>query len=78
VSDNILPFRPRVDEPDGTCRLRDERGTEWFKFGVDFTVDGVEFGFFIWALDRDDAERRVAAIRETAWVIGQVFSEIPA
>jgi hypothetical protein len=66
-------------DADQTCIIvKDGKPQKWFKFSVAFNIDDAEFTFHIWALDFADADRRVAAIKSTAKVSGQIMAEVPA
>lgn len=78
--ENIIPFKPRLkpdDQPSEECRWTDHEGVEWFKFCVDFQFGGSEWSVDIWARNAEDAEGRVAALRSTAKLGGQLFDAIP-
>ena len=78
----IITFPPKAEpkpQDDCVCVIpTDGKPVKWFRFGCTFKIDDSEFGFDIWALDAQDAERRIAAVRETATVDGQIFGIIPA
>ena len=76
--DNVLPFQRPPERPDGDCRMVDEQGVEWFLFAVDFTHDDKNWACEIWATDFADAEAKVASLRVTATLGGQVFGRVPA
>lgn len=85
MTDGPIDFQAAHDKrhgPDAEFVVWDERGVKWFKFTCQYTdaySDGQdEFSFEIWALDAEDADRRMTLIRQTGKVDGQLFHEIPA
>ena len=81
MTDGPIDFQAAHDKrhgPDAEFVVRDEKGVKWFKFTCSYK-DGVDdLGFEIWALDAEDAQRRMTLIRQTGKVDGQLFHEIPA
>lgn len=54
-------------------------GEVFFEFGAMYCdPDGRDFCISFWATGFDDAERRIAAMRETLTLDGQTIAEIPA
>lgn len=66
------------EAPDAECVTNDGFGRPMYQFGVEYELDGSEWTMSIWAYSLEDAQRRVAAIRDTATVYGQIFGVIPA
>lgn len=64
--------------PDAEFVCRDDGGTKWFKFTCSYTDGTAQFSFELWALDGDDARRRLSLIATTGKVDGQLFHAIPA
>lgn len=64
--------------PDAEFAFRDERGQRWFKFTCSYRDGQDEFSFEVWALNAEDAQRRMVLIAQSGKVDGQVFHEIPA
>lgn len=76
---DLSKARSDREKPDPECIVKDEFGRPWYAFLVEYDdADGKQFGFQIFALDADDAQRRVDAIRASLRLKGQVFSTIPA
>lgn len=68
--------REKRDGPDPEFTYRDDMGVKWVVFSVVYTDDaGSEFSLHLWATDADDAERRVAALRRTATLEGQIYQQ---
>lgn len=61
--------------PDSDQTWRDDAGQTWFRFAVDYSFEGRTFSAHIWARGVEDAELRLAALRETGRVLGQVYVE---
>lgn len=76
---SLAEVRDKRDGPDPEFIFVDKHG-KWFTFIVDFHDDELDadYSFHIWARDFDDAERRLAKIKENAKVVGKLHSEIPA
>jgi len=51
---------------------------KWYEFACTFNDGDGEFVFHIFARDFADAERRVACVRDTAKLSGQVYGTVPA
>lgn len=58
--------------PDADCLLRNVKGTRLGIFGFEYRVGDRTFIFQLEALDHEDAERHLAAIREGATYLGQL------
>ncbi|WP_296201746.1 hypothetical protein [uncultured Hyphomicrobium sp.] len=78
---NIITFPPpKEDKPDDNCVCiipTDGKPVKWFKFTCSFASDDGEYDFTLWARDAADAEKRLADLRATAKLDGQLFMEIP-
>jgi hypothetical protein len=78
---NVITFPPKPEEkPDDDCICiipTDGKPVKWFKFSCSFQSGDKDYGFEIWALDAEDAERRLADLKATAIMDGQLFSQIP-
>lgn len=52
-------------------------GKTWKMFCAEYTAaDGIKYGFEFYALDFDDAEARINALRATAVVKGELFEQV--
>lgn len=51
-------------------------GVKWFMFAASYTTGDGSFSIRFWAKDFDDANSRVAAMRELLKLDGQLYSEI--
>lgn len=63
------------EAPDADCTCRDQYGRPMFRFGVEYEFEGKLWDFHIDAYSLEDAERRVAAMRENQAVYGQTYRE---
>lgn len=70
--------RNEREKPDEEFVRKDDFGRPLYTFGVEYHMDGGLWSFHLWAYDWDDAERRVAAIREDGKVFGQIMTSVPA
>lgn len=70
--------RNRRAEPDPEFVSQDEYGRKLYTFGVDYDHDGSSYTFHLVAYSWEDAEAKVAGIRASAKVYGQIYSHIPA
>ena len=73
---DVVPFpeKKRAPNPAHANCVRMVEGRPWYLFAVSFRVGLPLFEFHIWATDAEDAERRTAAIKQTATLTGQVLS----
>lgn len=53
-------------------------GVEWFAFSASYEDGDTAYSFSFWARDHEDAERRVALMRDGLKIDGQLFAVIPA
>lgn len=73
---NVIKF-PDKNQPDKKHVLVDDRGVKWFEFTCSYDdKSGNSFIFSIWAKSKEDAEERMAALKQTAKIDGQLFMEI--
>lgn len=68
----------------GTVRPNPEHvtvigGQTWLEFNAAYrdSATGQEFNMSFWALDFADARRRIACMRETITVTGQIYATYP-
>jgi len=77
----VIDLQSRLNSkegPDADCIRRDDFGREMFLFGLEYRMDGSLWSLTVLAYSREDAEARVAAMRESLAVVGQVYAMIPA
>jgi hypothetical protein len=68
----------RKHGPDPAHVWRDEQGVKWLEFCCEFRDGDKTYGFSIWATDFADAERRMALLRASAVVAGQLYTTVPS
>lgn len=69
--------RERRNPPDPEHTMIGRDGIPIFEFGAEFTVDGRDYCFQLWAKDWADAERRLEALKTNARIAGQLYASIP-
>lgn len=70
--------RNRRAQPDPELVSQDEYDRPLYTFGAECEMEGRSFSFTLVAYSWEDAEVKVAAIRDSAKVFGQLFSQVPA
>lgn len=65
-------------QPEDAFVRRDGQGACLFKFAVEYRMDGTLWAADIWAYSHHDAEARVAAMKKSLAVCGQVYCEVLA
>jgi len=70
--------RNKRERPDPEHVMTDEFGREMFEFICDYTMDGSKWGVHIWAYSQEDAENRIAAMRDSLTFAGQIYCTVPA
>jgi hypothetical protein len=68
--------RALAERPDPCFAACDEDGRDFFKYALQYELDGKIWAADIWAYSFDDAERRVHAMRNSVAVLGQLHSEV--
>lgn len=68
--------RAEREQPDAEHVRRDQYGRPMHRFALSYNMDGKAWCAEVWAYSFDDAEHRVAAMRESLSVAGQVHCEI--
>jgi len=68
--------RTAREQPDPEHVQRDQFGRPMYRFALAYEMDGRTWGADVWAYSFEDAERRVAAMRDSLSVAGQVHAEI--
>jgi extradiol dioxygenase family protein len=79
--DNIVDLvaeRNKREQPDPEFISQDEYGRKVYTFCVEYDFEGHQFSFHLQAYSWEDAEAKVAALRQSAKVYGQMHSVIPA
>ena len=76
---NVVQFR-REERPEVehvTITVENGQPVHWYEYACTFDHDGKKFAFSIWAKSFEDAEARMASLRATAYVDGQIYARIP-
>ena len=69
--------RSKREQPDPQFVGTDEYGRKIYVFLLSYEMDGKLWSTQVWAYDTADAEARVAAMRQSLKVDGQLFDAIP-
>jgi len=75
---DISVARASRDKPDSDCVRRDDDGRELGLYALSYSMGRSTWSLEVWAYSMEDADNRVAAIRESLTLLGQVHSIIPA
>lgn len=70
--------RNKREQPDPEFLRKDDFGQPLYLFALEYRMDGGTWSAQVWAYSREDAENRVAAMRESLAVRGQLFGMVPA
>ena len=65
-------------QPEADLVRKDGFGRPMFCFLLEYTMGGDEWGHKLWAYSEDDARARVAAMRESLVLRGQIFGTVPS
>ena len=77
----IIEFQKPVlppDEPDAKFVRKDDYGKPLYCYNLHYQFERGTWALKLWAYSREDAEARVAAIRESVEYFGQIMGEVPA
>jgi hypothetical protein len=66
----------RADLPAEAFVSADNEGRQIYKFALQYEMKGKAWAAEIWAYSFDDAEERVAAMRQSLTVCGQLHDEV--
>lgn len=75
---DLTAARNKRAEPDPEFVMQDDYGRKLYTFLLSYEMDGKQWSTQVWAYDFADAEARVAAMRESLKVDGQLFGQVPA
>jgi hypothetical protein len=77
---HISQRRSDIEKPEEDCIKHDEYGRPLYLFAYEFDhADGKTYSFDFWAYDIMDAEGKLASIKYSAKIAGQIFAaSIPA
>lgn len=68
--------RNEREKPDAEFVHMDDFGRPMYTFGVEYAMDDRHWSFRIIAYSMEDAQKRVAAIRESGKVYGQIMAVV--
>lgn len=60
-------------KPDASCIVPDSTGRDMYLFAIDWRHNDSYWTVQIWAYDADDAETRVASMRQSLSMCGQIY-----
>lgn len=76
---NVVSF-PRLperrDNPDQAFVSTDANALRLYRFALQYEMDGKRWATEIWAYSSQDAEDRVAAMRRSLMICGQLYAAI--
>lgn len=75
---DLTAERNRRAQPDPEFVRKDDFGRPLYTFLLSYEMDGSRWTIEVWAYSFEDAENRVAAMRETLNLDGQAYSAVPA
>ncbi|ACE94360.1 hypothetical protein Bra5_PD00111 (plasmid) [Rhizobium phaseoli Brasil 5] len=78
---NVIRFprrREYCDDPDRAFLSSDADARRLYKFALQYEMDGKSWATEIWAYSSKDAEDRVAAMRRSLTMCGQLYAEVEA
>jgi hypothetical protein len=70
--------RNASEKPDADCVRKDDYGRQLYLFTLAFEFEDREYGVDLWAYSMEDASAKVAAMRESVKLLGQLYSMVPA
>lgn len=75
---DLNKIRNDRERPDAEFIKHDDYGREIFLYTLDYEFEGGNWGTELWAYSAEDADARVAAMRESLRNMGQIYAVIPA
>ena len=70
--------RNEREQPDAEHMRRDDFGRPLYEYALHYRFAEGRWGATIWAYSMEDAAARVAAMRESLELDGQIFTSLPA
>lgn len=80
MTDDVIDLNERRnarERPDADCVRKDDFGRPVYLFTLSWSRDGKDYGTELWAYDEADAQKHVAAMRESLKYDGQIYSIVP-
>lgn len=71
---DLQSSRKDMDKPEDDHVRKDDFGRPRFRFLLEYEMDGSVWGCDFWAYSMDDAKERVAAMRASLMLVGQVHA----
>jgi hypothetical protein len=78
VTIDLSAERAKREAPDADCLRKDDYGRDLLLFALEYNMAGATWALEVWAYSWEDAENRVAAMRESLVISGQIQAIIPA
>jgi hypothetical protein len=75
---DLQALRSARERPSPDCMRVDDYGRSMGLFSLEYQMDGSTWSINVWAYSFDDAEARVAAMRASLTLAGQIHEIIPA
>ena len=75
---DLTAERNKREAPDPEFVRKDDFGRPIYTFLLSYEMDGSQWSTEVWAYSYEDAQNRVAAMRDSLKVDGQAFGRIPA
>lgn len=78
---NVLSFSRMSnsrDSPDAAFVTTDVENRQLYRFALQYNMDGKTWATEIWAYSSRDAEDRIAAMRRSLAICGQLYGEVEA
>ena len=69
--------RAKREQPDPELISKDDFGRPLYIFLLSYEMDDKRWGVRLWAYDFEDAEKRIAGMRQSLKLDGKLYSEIP-
>ncbi|UVD60020.1 hypothetical protein NE852_26735 (plasmid) [Rhizobium sp. Pop5] len=71
-------MRNSRDDPDAAFVTTDVENRQLYRFALEYEMDGKTWATEIWAYSSRDAEDRIAAMRRSLSICGQLYGEVEA
>lgn len=75
---NLGAARNARERPDPEFIRKDDFGREMYCYGLEYEMDDAGWRIDLWAYSWEDAQERVAAMRESLILRGQLYTTVPA
>lgn len=75
---DLTAERNQRTHPDPEFACQDDYGRKLYLYALGYEFDGCQWAAEVWAYSQEDAEGRVAAMRQSLTLHGQIYARIPA